>query len=155
MTVISRTIASVPQRSADETWTKIIALLAPEQNSDSRRELASIAGIAASLIARESMTEQIVVFGSGPRVRIRCLYNEDAVIGDDASENALPSDPTSGDWKMSLPCSKDDLTWISNALAKKSSRITAREFGATVDENSGQSTATQAVTINKEAFLNL
>jgi hypothetical protein len=155
MTVIARVINSVPQRSADDTWTKIVSLLAPAHDSASHRELISIAGIAGSLIARESMTEPIIVFGSGPRVRIRCLYNEDALAGDGASEAALPTNPTAGDWNMSLPCPKEDLTWISNALAKKSSRITAREMGIAVDDETGESSTKSAVTINKEAFLNL
>jgi hypothetical protein len=154
MTVIARIISSVPRRSADDTWTKIVSLLAPDQDSESHRELTSIAGVAGSLIARESMTESIVVFGSGPRVRIRCLYNEDALTGDGASEGALPMNPTTGDWNMSLPCPKEDLIWISNALARKSSRITAREMGTAVDEV-GESSARSAVIIDKEGFLNL
>jgi hypothetical protein len=155
MTVIARIIRSVPQRSADDTWTKIVSLLAPDQNSESYSELISIAGVVGSLIARESMIEPIVVFGSGPRVRIRCLYNEDALTGDGASEGALPTNPTTGDWNMSLPCPKEDLTWIANALARKSSRVTAREMGTAVDDEVGESSAMSAVTINKEAFLNL
>jgi hypothetical protein len=155
MTVIARIIRSVPQRSADDTWTKIVSLLAPDQASESYRELISIAGVAGSLIARESMTEPIVVFGSGPRVRIRCLYNEDALTGDGASEGALPTNSTTGDWNMSLPCPKEDLTWITNALARKSSRITAREMGTAVDDEVGESSARSAVIIDKEAFLNL
>jgi hypothetical protein len=155
MTVIARMISSVPRRSADDTWTKIVSLLAPDQDSESHRELISIAGIAGSLIARESMTEPIVVLGSGPRVRIRCMYNEDAITGDDASEGALPTNPTTGEWKMSLPCSKEDLPWITNALARKSSRITAREMGTDVNDEVGESSSRGAVTIDTEAFLNL
>jgi hypothetical protein len=155
MTVIARVINSVPQRSADDTWTKIVSLLAPAHDSAAHRELISIAGIAGSLIARESMTEPIIVFGSGPRVRVRCLYNENALTGDGATETALPTDPTAGDWKMSLPCPKEDLTWISNALAKKSSRITAREMGTSVDDEASEASTRSPITINKEAFLNL
>lgn len=155
MTVIARIICSVPRRSADDTWMKIVSLLAPDQDSESHRELISIAGIAGSLIARESMTEPIVVLGSGPRVRIRCLYNEDALTGDGASEGALPTNSTTGDWKMSLPCPNEDLTWIPNALARKSTRITAREIGTAVDDEVAESSARSAVTINKEVFLNL
>lgn len=155
MTVIARVIKSVPHRSADDTWTKIVSLLARDQNSAAYRELLSIAGIAGSLIARESMTEPLVVFGSGPRVRIRCLYNEDAISGDGASEGALPTNPTAGDWNMSLPCPKEDLTWVSKALVKKSSRITAREMGTAVDDEVRESSAQSVITIDKEAFLNL
>jgi hypothetical protein len=36
-------------------------------------------------------------------------------------------DPLNGDWRVSLPCLKDDLSWAQGALKKHSTRITARE----------------------------
>ena len=127
MTVTARTFASIPVRSAKETWSSICGILAPRPNSDAAKELLSIAGIASSLIAREAMTSPIVVYGSGPRVRIYCLYHQDASEGDDSNENPLSFDATAGDWKMSLPCSADDLTWVQSALAQKTKRISARD----------------------------
>jgi hypothetical protein len=103
MTVVARTFCSIPKRSALDTWAAIVDLLAPRAGSDSRRELDSVAGIASSLITREAMTAPIVVYGCGPRVRIYCVYNEDAITGDAASENKLAFDATDGDWHMSLP----------------------------------------------------
>ena len=120
MTVIARTFASVPQRTATETWKAISEVLAPDSESAAALELASVSGIASSLITREAMTSPIVVYGSGPRVRIYCLYNDDAIEGDDVREGALPFDATAGDWKMSLPCPLDDLPWVQDALKARS-----------------------------------
>lgn len=74
----------------------------------------------------------IVVTCDGPRTRIYCLYDDDAVEGSDANEEALGFDPLAGDWAVSLPCLKDDLAWVQGALKKHSARITAREPDAEV-----------------------
>jgi hypothetical protein len=100
------------------------------------------------------MTKPVVVCGSGPRVRIYCLYNEDAVEGDDANEAALSFHPTTGDWKISLPCPADDLSWVRDALKAKSKRITARDMDTAFDveeETSNQKSAPEAV-VDLEAF---
>jgi hypothetical protein len=158
MTVVARTFCSIPKRSALETWTAIVALLVPEAGSAARLELDSVAGIASSLITREAMNSPIVVYGCGPRVRIYCVYNEDAITGDAANENKLAFDATDGDWHMSLPCPADDLDWIVGALGKKSKRITARDQAEAVEsEDSSQASKAAgndgAASINMEGFL--
>lgn len=134
MTVIARRFVSIPQRTAVETWKAISLLLASDPKSHAASELASVAGIASSLITREAMTSAIVVYGSGPRVRIYCLYNEDAVEGDDANESPLAFDATADDWNLSLPCPPDDLAWVQRALKGKSARISARDMDSPVKE---------------------
>src|SRR5260221_12003119 len=133
MTVVARKFISIPERTASATWGAIIQLLAPDSKSEAALELTSVAGIASSLIAREAMTSPGVVCGSGPRVHIYCLYNEDALEGDDANEAALSFNPTAGDWEMSLPCPLDDLSWVQVALKAKSKRITARDMDTAFD----------------------
>lgn len=152
MTVIARKVASIPQRSALETWNAITELLAPDPGSPARQELHSVAGIASSLIAREAIKDSpIVVHGSGPRVRIYGLYNEDAITSEDANERPLPFDATGGDWLVSLPCRSEDLEWVEAALKRKGSRITAREQGDDVGASGTDSTANR-LEVNKEAF---
>ena len=46
----------------------------------------------------------IMVTCDGPRTRIYCLYDDDAIDGSDAKEDALGFDPLNGDWRVSLPC---------------------------------------------------
>src|SRR4030042_4651426 len=128
MTTISRKIIAIPARSASEAWKVIVNLIAPQTDSDAQRELLETTGIASSLITDEAMKNApIVVYGVGPRIRIYCLYNEDAITGENASEETLPFSPTEGDWKMSLPCPAEDLDWVQRALKKRSGRITARD----------------------------
>src|SRR4029077_3049020 len=98
--------------------------IAPQENL-ARKELLNIEGIASSIISTESPKDApMVVVGKGPRVRIYCLYDEEAISGDDANEAALAECPTDGDWAMSLPVDADDVAWVRDALAKKSSRVT-------------------------------
>jgi hypothetical protein len=76
--------------------------------------------------------DAIVLHGVGPRLRIYALYGDDAVDGDNASESPLSWVPTDGDWRMSIPCQKDDLVWVNAKLRKSSVRVTARALGDVV-----------------------
>ena len=44
-----------------------------------------VGGVACSLVSSEAFTDAIVIWGNGPRVRVYCLFGEDAIIGDDNS----------------------------------------------------------------------
>lgn len=152
-TVLSRRIAATPARTASDTWRRIVEILAPDAKSAARTELESIAGIACSSIASEALkVEAAVMHGAGPRVRVYCVFGEDAVSGDDVNEGALAKAPTEGDWSLSLPCKADDLTWSQAALAKLSSRITARCVGDDVPERSAGTPAEAERTINLDEF---
>ncbi len=54
---------------------------------------------------------------------------------------------------MSLPCPEEDLTWVRAALAKKSTRITARKLGEKLDADADEGQGASAAIIDKEAFL--
>lgn len=156
MTVVARKFAAIPERTATATWKVISDLLASDPHSDAGRELASVSGVACSLITREAMVSPIVVYGSGPRVRIYCLYNEDAIEGSEANESALAFNATAGDWKISLPCPKDDLEWVQKSLRAKSTRISARDMQTAVEgEAANGSTEKVAEALDMEAFFKL
>jgi len=153
MTVIARRIVSEPVRLSTVTWTAIVDLLAPEADHMARAELLAIKGIASSLIASEAMKDApIVVYGSGSRVRIYCLYGDNAITGENANEDKLVTSPVEGDWAMSLPASESDLKWVQAALKEKSSRITVRDLNTDVEESSEESASEKSVNINREAF---
>lgn len=153
MTVVARRFRSIPERSALETWRAISDVLAPQLSCASRKELDAIAGIASSLITREAMRDSaIVAHGSGPRVRIYCLYGEDAITGEEASEQPLAFDALTGDWHLSLPSPAEDLEWVRGALKKKSTRITARDLDTDVQDSTQQAKKTEAFQIDREAF---
>jgi hypothetical protein len=153
MTVVSRRVVATPARSASAAWDLIVRLVTAS-GSPARQELQRIEGIASCIIAEESLkADPCVIFGSGPRLRIYCLYAEDAIAGEDANEAALTFTPTEGDWQMSLPCPADDLEWVEKALRERSTHVTVREAGAPVEEPANAQASTAGAAIDREAFL--
>jgi hypothetical protein len=131
-----------------------VNLIAPSDDA-ARKELQSIEGVASCIIAEETMTsDACVVHGSGPRLRVYCLYNGDAITGESVNEAPLTFCPTDGEWQMSLPCLADDLGWVQKALKERSEHVVAREVSTAVDdEESEKSTTAKGAVINREAFL--
>lgn len=128
-TVVSRIFRSSPHRDALQTWAAIVELLTQGKDCAARTELKAVAGVAASLITDQAPKgTPIVATCDGPRTRIYCLYDEDAIEGSDASEDPLGFEPLKGDWAVSLPCPEEELDWVQSALKKHSTRITARDL---------------------------
>lgn len=154
-TVASRTFRSNPQRDALQTWTVIVDLLTQGKANAARTELLAVDGVAASVIAEQAPKDAaIVVTCDGPRTRIYCLYDDDAIDGADANEEVLGFDPLKGDWRVSLPCPADDLAWVQGALKKHGSRITARDLDAAVSADESTSAAkAQTLVFDPKGFL--
>ena len=154
-TVASRTFRSTPQRDALMTWTAIVELLTQGKAGTAQTELLSVAGIAASVIADQAPNgAAIVVTCDGPRTRIYCIYDDDEIDGSNANEDSLGFDPLKGDWRISLPCLLEDLTWVQGALKQHSSRITARDRDTAVStEKSSNATKVQALVLDPKGFL--
>lgn len=141
-TVASRTFRSIPYREAAQTWNAIVELLTQGRIGQAKNELLSIAGIAASVIADQAPKEApIVVTCDGPRTRIYCVYDDDAIDDSEENENALGFDPLKGDWHVSLPCLADDLSWVQSALKQHSNRITTRDISTGLSEDAEARTA--------------
>ena len=155
ITVARRTFRSTPERGALATWTAIVDLLTQGESGEARTELLAVAGIAASIIADQAPADAaIVVTCDGPRTRIYCLYDDDAIAGAGANEDPLGFDPLKGDWRVSLPCPTDDLTWVQGALERRSDRITARNLAERVASNkSANGTKGQPLVLDAEGFL--
>ena len=153
-TVASRVVRSSPHRDTASTWDLIVDLLTQGEQGAARAELMSVAGVASSIIAeRAPQAAAIVATCDGPRTRIYCLYDDDAIDGADAKEDSLGYEPLKGNWAVSLPCSADDLTWVQRALKAKSSRITARDQSTKLGESESADAKSQGLTLNVEAFL--
>lgn len=154
-TVIARRVASTPTRTAAITWDKIVEILAPDPKSNARQELTIAAGVACASISSEATKgAPIVVWGGGPRVRVYCVFGEDAITGDGVSEGALAKSPTEGDWKMSIPCPPEDVKWSNDKLAAVSTRISARSLDDDVDDEESKSeSSARTFAINAEEFL--
>lgn len=154
-TVASRTFKSTPERDASRTWTAIVDLLTQGKTGDARTELLAVTGVVASVIADKAPKDAaITVTCDGPRTRIYCLFDDDAIEGSDANEDALGFDPLKGDWRVSLPCLADDLAWVQGALKKHSTRITARDLDAAVSSADEAATAkSQTLVFDPKGFL--
>ncbi len=155
MTAVARRIAASPLRSAMGTWEEIVVLIAPDPTSPAHTELTSAAGVASASISSEATAgDPIVVWGSGPRVRIYCIFGEDAIVGNNVNEDPLVTCPTVGDWAMSIPCPPEDVDWSEAALRHGTTRIRVRALGEKVEgaeESSTESVATLA--IDQKEFL--
>ena len=153
MTIVARRFASVPERSASDTWQAIVAIVAPDPASAARTELTAIANPACAMIASE-IDAPIVFRGNGPLLRVYCLYGEDAIMGEKANERPLSFVPTEGTWSMSLPCPSEDLEWVQRRLAG-APHVSARdENDITVARAAeDQDTEGHSLTVDREAFL--
>ena len=155
MTVISRKFSACPVRTAAQTWDVIVATIAAS-NSDARKELQKISGIAASIISDETPgADPITVIGQGPRLRIYCLFDEDGSI-EDANESALNWDPFIDDWEIHLPAEKEELEWIKKSFSDKGKRFKVYEAGTKITENtvSDETSKTKSLSINIEKLKN-
>lgn len=153
MSTYARSFRSTPHRDAVDTWQAIVDLLTQGRTGANRKELLAVAGTAASVIADQATKDAaIVVTCDGPRTRIYCLYDDDAIDGSDAKEDTLGYDPLKGEWSISLPCLADDLDWVSSSLKKHSSRITARDSAETTGSETAKADA-QAFVIDPKGFL--
>lgn len=116
MSVVSRTVLSVPVRTSVETWNAIFELLT-EPDHAARTSLEAITNVAAMLIAEEYTRDAPIIAmpANGDRVRIYTVHGTAAIDGDDASPLATwpLADPG---WRLSLPCGVDDIDGVRAAL---------------------------------------
>jgi hypothetical protein len=154
-TVIARSIASTPKRTATETWGAIVSILAPDTKSAAHTELQKVAGVAASSIASEAPNDDaFIIYGRGPQIRIYCVFGEDAVSGEGVNEDSIQECPTDGDWRMSMPCHAEDLDWTQKRLKSLSSRVTARALGEKINSDEAESSrASAGLSLSLNEFL--
>ncbi|MBB5763356.1 hypothetical protein ABEV34_10580 [Methylorubrum rhodesianum] len=153
--VVRRTIRSTPYRDARETWELIITILTAGGAPEARTEMSSVTGIVASIIADHCpQNAPIIATCEGPRTRFYCLYDDDALEADTYNESGLSHDATKGDWRVSIPCQDEDLTWVQAALKEKTSRITARnEADDVTPEKSEKAEASEGLVLNLKGLL--
>ena len=133
---IRRDIASIPVRSAKETWQAIVALVTGPDTVD-KTQLAAASGIVESLIVDESPRETPIVFrGGGPRLVIYCLYGR-AAMESGTTIDLISFNPTAGNWQATAPCEPDDVEWMNAYLAARAPRIRVHQAtGRPTDEES-------------------
>lgn len=138
---VRRNVASIPFRSAAETWNKILELVVGA-GSHSIEQLSAARSILESIIADELPSEVPIVFGgSGARLVIYLVYNGNAIaLGEEV--DPLNWNPTESDWRVTVPCEKDDVTWMSASLGNRSPRITVHDIATPPSNLENESTDT-------------
>ncbi|MFT3980631.1 MAG: hypothetical protein QM687_09195 [Ferruginibacter sp.] len=128
MSVVSRRFAASPARTAAEVWQVIVNIIAAD-NAAVKQQLNDITGIVASIISDETPANNpITIIGAGPRLRVYCLFGDDA-IGDDANEAALTWNPFEKSWEAYFPVEEADYDWVSKLLKEKSTQFKAYKAG--------------------------
>jgi hypothetical protein len=144
---VKRTIASIPKRSAAETWRAIRELITGMGSVDADK-LAAAASVMESLIADEHPASvPIVVKGVGSRLVIYCLYGEDAMEAD-LEVDKLTWNPTAGNWAMTAPTDADDVKWMSDTLAKRCPRITVHDVNVPSEQEEDSAATAKSLTVN-------
>jgi len=128
---IRRDISSIPERSASETWQRIIDLVTGKGSVDVQ-QLKAAAGVMGSIITDEHPAARAILLeGSGPQLRIYCSYGMNA-IEQGSKVDSLNWNPTDGDWTMHIPCDAENIDWVKKSLTGTSPRI--KVFDVAEDE---------------------
>jgi hypothetical protein len=149
---VRREIASIPVRSAGETWQAIVDLITGSGSVDVDT-LKAASSVMESLIADEHpATVPIMVKGHGPRLVIYCLYNEAAMeAGKDI--DSINWNPTGGSaWRMTAPSEADDVIWMNDTLKSRAPRIGVHDVASPpaddVDDDDSTSVSANALKID-------
>jgi hypothetical protein len=119
---VRRDVSSIPERSAGETWQRIIELVTGGGSEDVE-QLRNAAGVMGSIITDEHPARRpIMVEGVGPQLRVYCRYGMKAV-EEGRKVDPLTWNPTAGDWTMHVPCDAENIDWVKESLTKTSRRI--------------------------------
>lgn len=135
MSVVARKFNASPTRLSSETWSAIAALVC---GSDEKAltEFTTVTGIGCSLLNDQLFeANPMVVVNKGPRLRIYCLYGENATSGEDANEEPLSWKPTEDEWHAFLPCTAEELKETKKALKSKSPKFSAYDVEVGLPED--------------------
>lgn len=90
----------------------------------------------------------------GPRTRVYCSYDDDALDDSNSNETKLGFDALKGEWQVSLPVAEEDLVWVKAALKKNSSRVVARDKDSGIEANqTTQAAVSDAFVLDVEGFM--
>ena len=120
MSVTSRKFAAYPERTSTQTWERITQVLCKDSSSAKAEFNAVIGGVSSVICTEIPKSSPIIIRGSGPLIRIYCLYSEDAILGLETSEEEVSWNPFREDWKTYIPCAKDEIDLMKKVIENKS-----------------------------------
>jgi len=130
---VRRNIASLPARTSKETWSAIVKLITGTDSVDATQLEAATSVLCSAIADEHSALVPIVVKGSSSRLVIYTVHGADAMeVG--LAVDKLSWNPTaSNTWAMTVPCSQEDVEWMSKALKERAPRITVHDFNEKPD----------------------
>lgn len=132
MSVVSRRFTASPVRTAAQTWDMIVNTIASGSEA-AKQELKSITGIIASLISDETPSKDaITIIGTGSRLRVYCLFGDDA-IEEEANEALLLWNLFESDWEIYFPVNEADLSWVTKSLSDKNKKFKTYKVGERIN----------------------
>jgi hypothetical protein len=147
---VRRDISSIPLRSANETWQRIIELVTGKGSKDVQ-QLKGASGVMGSIITDEHPASRaIMIEGVGAQLRVYCRYGMKAV-EEGVKVDSLTWNPTAGDWTMHVPCDAENIGWIRESLSKTSPRIKVFDVAETdraEDEEAGAAAKGNVVVVD-------
>lgn len=127
---VRRNVASLPARSAKETWAVITKLVTGAGSVDAG-QLEAAASIACSAMADEhTAAVPIVLKGGGSRLVVYTVHGAEAMELGQAVDSLSWNPTASDEWSMTIPCSDEDVGWMTNALKERAPRITVHDVNA-------------------------
>jgi len=128
---IRRDIASLPARTSKDTWSAIVKLITGADSVDTAQLEAATSVLCSAIADEHSASVPIVVKGGASRLVIYTVHGADAMEAGLAVDK-LSWNPTASDaWAMTVPCSNEDVGWMSKALKERAPRITVHDVNET------------------------
>jgi len=130
---IRRDIASLPARTSKETWEAIVKLITGAHSLDTTQLEAATSVLCSAIADEHSASVPIVVKGGASRLVIYTVHGADAMeVG--LAVDKLSWNPTASNaWAMTVPCSYEDVGWMSKALKERAPRITVHDVNEKPD----------------------
>lgn len=149
---IRRDITSIPQRSAEETWSEYKSLVTVTGSVDVG-QFDTAASIMASLITDEAFKDEpLTLSGVSHRLVVYLLHGSDALeVGPNIEK--LSWNPTEGDWSLYVPCPEEQYDWVKKTLATRAPRFIVLKPGQIIEEDEGRTDSEKAaVSVNWGVF---
>lgn len=117
-----RDIASIPQRSATETWARYRTLVTGAGSVDVG-QFDAAASVMCSLITAEAFkVRPLTLTGVGDRLVAYLVHGQESLeTGDDV--DPLNWNPTAGDWRLFVPCPEEQYDWAKETLSGRAPRF--------------------------------
>ena len=149
---VRRDIASIPLRSAADTWSEYQKLVTGKGSVDVDQFDAATSVMTSLITDEDFKDEPLTLAGVGDRLVAYLVHGHEALEAG-ASIDKLAWNPTAGDWKLYFSCPEEQFDWAKKTLATRAPRFVILKPGEKIkEEEKDAGTAKAAVDVNWEVF---